>query len=403
MGKFLNTTMTNTVNSLVDGINHRLDSPFYTFTDKHPTVCTFYNLNDTKSTLDEGSEQYADIASEDSPLKYNKISNVFLYNIDRISTELDIGDYGLEANEIGGEAILPPNSFMPYVDSYFTIDHIKSGKYWFRITKVTSDTLENGSNFWKMEYTLDDVGDRQIPIVKNFKYIVDNVGSNYKAVIEDESFEFIERLEQVTQTLRDYYCEIFFKDSLQTFTYKYEDVDFYDPEAIEFMIRNKVMVGGKYIFVNQATTLPDTFSIQYNKSIYRYVERCKPELVFRRYYGLVNEDPMSLLATRLEDYYIVTPNPHLKLLAEPIDTFSEYFVGAVLKNTKFKDDLAFYNIISNYFHDKKDLTDDMIDSLEDIEYMDSTELYHTIPIIIFILDKEIEKLICLKDTSKKLM
>ena len=51
MGKFLNTTMATTVNSLVTGINHRLDNPYYTFTDKHPTLCTFYNVNDTKSTL----------------------------------------------------------------------------------------------------------------------------------------------------------------------------------------------------------------------------------------------------------------------------------------------------------------------------------------------------------------
>lgn len=402
MGKFLNTTMATTVNSLVTGINHRLDNPYYTFTDKHPTLCTFYNVNDTKSTLDEGSKQYADINSEDSPLRYNKITNVFLYGIERITADLDIGEYGLESNEIEGEAILPPNSFTPYIDSYFTIDHVKGGPYWFRITKVTTDTLENGSNFWKMEYTLDDIGPSKLKVDKSFKFIADNVGTNYKAVIEDESFELIDRLEQVNQTLRDYYCELFFRDSLQTFTYKYQDADFYDPETIEFIIRNKIMYGDKYIYVDQAIALPDTFSIQYNKSPYRYVEKCKSKLAFRRYYGLCNEDPMSLLATRMEEYYIVTPNPNLKLLAEPIDTFSTEFIGAMIHNNKYSDDKAFYNIISNYFNDKADLTDEMIDSLEDIDYADNTELYHVIPVIIFILDQEIAKLICVKDSSKKL-
>lgn len=407
MGKFTNTTITKTVDSLVTGINHRLDSPFYNWTDKHPTKCTFYNVNDTKTTLDEGHRQVADVMSGDSPLRYNKIEGVLLYGIEKITTDLDVGDYGLETGEITGEAILPPNSFVPYPDSYFTIDQITRGKYWFRVTKVTPGTLETGANFWKLEYSMDDIGDEVEPrVVKSFQYIADNVGSNYKVVIEDESFQFIQRLEDVCDTLRTYYMKLFFKDCLQTFVYYYQDAYFYDPETIEFIIRNKIMDNGepsKYLFVDQACYLPDTFPIEYDRCIYRFVEKRSKKYCFRRYYGLVIEDPMSLLTTRLEDYYMVTPNPHLKLLAEPIETFSEDFIGAMLQGNEFNGEKEFYNIIANYFNNDKQLTDSEIDSLESIDFQPNVELYHIIPVIIFILEEEIRKLICLKDSAKKLL
>lgn len=404
MGKFINTARKDTVDSLVNGIKHRLDSPFYFFNDKKPTVVTFYNVNDTKSTLDQGSKQIADIKDFDSPLKYNKIEGVFVYGLERVQAELEVGDFGIEANDIEGECILPPNSFRPYIDSYFTIDHITRGTYWFRIIKVTSDTLENGSNFWKLEYTLDDIGDdRQLKVEKEFRFIADNVGSNYKSVIENKEYDFVERMEEVTNALRKTYMSLFFADSLQTFVYYYQDANFYDPETIEFMIRNRIMYGDEYIFVDQALALPNTFSIQYNRSVYRYVEKCKRDFIFRRYYGLMNDDPLSLLSTRLEEYYIVTPDPQLKLVAEPIETFSNEFTAAVLQNQKQDGEKKFYNIIANYFNDQKMITGEMIDSLENVELMNNTELYHTIPIIIFILEKEMEKLMLNKNMHKLLM
>ena len=172
------------------------------------------------------------------------------------------------------------------------------------------------------------------------------------------------------------------------------------------MIRDKIMDNdepSKYLFVDQACYLPDTFPIEYDRCIYRFVEKRSKKYCFRRYYGLVIDDPMSLLTTRLEDYYMVTPNPHLKLLAEPIETFSEDFIGAMLQGNEFNGEKEFYNIIGNYFNNDKPLTDSEIDSLESMDFQPNVELYHIIPVIIFILEEEIRKLICLKDSAKKLL
>ncbi len=57
MGKFLDTTYVGTINSILDSKKDRLDNTFYTFTDKLPTICTYFNINTAESTLDEGTDQ----------------------------------------------------------------------------------------------------------------------------------------------------------------------------------------------------------------------------------------------------------------------------------------------------------------------------------------------------------
>lgn len=368
---------------------HRLDNPFYMFTDKHPIPVTFYNVNDTQTTLDDATKDVNDILAPDTSLRYNKIEKVLLFGIERISTELEMGDFGLEGNEIEGECILPPNTFKPYPDSYFTIDHVTKNKCWFRITKVTIDTLENGNNFWKLSYTMDRVGEDFNPIVeKNFKMISDNVGSNFKSIIQDEEYKFVERLESVCETLSKYYHSIFWRDQLQTYVFKYAEAQFYDPEVIEFLIRNKVLdYGDNYIYLEQATNLPETFCIDYDKSIYRNIETRNKKVIHHRYYGIENRDPMSLLSQRLEPYYIVHQCT-MGVLAEPIPTYSNDLTNALSAENEFTEK-KYYNIIINYFNGLKPLNDSMIDALEEIEYKNGTELFHELPIIIYILKQYI--------------
>ena len=389
MGRFLNTTYTNTVESLEHGMIHRLDNPFYMFTDKHPIPVTFYNVNDTQTTLDDATKDVNDILAPDTSLRYNKIEKVLLFGIERISTELEMGDFGLEGNEIEGECILPPNTFKPYPDSYFTIDHVTKNKCWFRVTKVTIDTLENGNNFWKLSYVMDRVGEDFNPIVeKNFKMISDNVGSNFKSIIQDEEYKFVERLESVCETLSKYYHSIFWRDQLQTYVFKYAEAQFYDPEVIEFLIRNKVLdYGDNYIYLEQATNLPETFCIDYDKSIYRNIETRNKKVIHHRYYGIENRDPMSLLSQRLEPYYIVHQCT-MGVLAEPIPTYSNDLTNALSAENEFTEK-KYYNIIINYFNGLKPLNDSMIDALEEIEYKNGTELFHELPIIIYILKQYI--------------
>ena len=96
--------------SLVESYKDRLKNPYYTQTDKKATIVTYYNINKAKSTLDEGLKIEYSRLGKDSPLRFNRIHNFFIYGLERISTQLESGDFGIVASDIEGEAIILPNT-----------------------------------------------------------------------------------------------------------------------------------------------------------------------------------------------------------------------------------------------------------------------------------------------------
>ena len=110
MGTFSNVQYKTTINSIVEGYKNKLDNPHYIFTDKKPTLVTYYNINTSCSTLDHGTRTAYEYVGNDSPIKYNKILDMYLYGIERIAINLDMGEYGLESDAIEGEAYILPNT-----------------------------------------------------------------------------------------------------------------------------------------------------------------------------------------------------------------------------------------------------------------------------------------------------
>jgi len=388
-GKFLNVEMMNVINSLADGVKEKIaNNAFYTFNDKKPTMVTFYNPDPKLSTLDDGTKQIYESVGPQSGLRFNKIENTILYNIEKILLNIDIGEWGTESDPVEGEAYLPPETFVPYTEGYFVINHVGKNIF-FRILAVGLDTIENGANFYKLTYKLDNFDlkiDKQV--VGDFKMIIGNIGTSFKTVISNNEYDFISSIEDVTDTLIEYYNSLFFKNRVQTYIFPFNDCFFYDPYMVEFAMRNNILsTPDRYIFVTQQVFLPYTFCIEYNKTIFKHLETMDNKIDFQRVYGVMVTDPCSLLTTRMEDYFMIEYNTKLGMLADPIDLFDTDFIEVVLEGKILEPGHSkeYYNIIGCYFHNRP-VTQDMINALEKIEYSPSIELYYNIPIVVFILE-----------------
>ena len=150
MGKFVNTKYNETMDIMVDNLKNLMNNPYYKWSDKSGTSTTYYNQNKEKSTLDEGSKlQYNDLDSN-CPTWYNQIDNLFIYGLEAVSISMENGDYGASSGEISGEGIILPNTIVPYPGDYFKINYLKEKTLLFRVTDVSTDTLEVGSNIYKI-------------------------------------------------------------------------------------------------------------------------------------------------------------------------------------------------------------------------------------------------------------
>lgn len=406
MGKFINTEYRDTVQTISDLGKSLIKNQYYQYNDKRGIVITnYYNINTKNTSLDPGSLLDQDDLGPDSPHRFNYIEGLIMYGFPRIELDMDNGEFGLESSPIRGECYILPNVITPCEGDFFEVPLIYDGPWLWKVMKVGRDTLENGANVFKVEFVLNRTTNEEITdlIVDRFVYMDIQDGTNTKAVVENTKYQFAKKLDDICSTLKSYYSDLFFSRYVQTFVYEYVyDAKIYDPYLIEFMIRNGIMENhtDDYISVSHQMKLPRTFSIEYDHSIFRAIELSSKEKLneFHNNWRMEKISQMaSIFATRFEDYYRTiyvandesTPVGYTLNTVLPADLMDYILMedGILLDERK-----KYYNIIFKHFN-HKDLTEEDIESIKQIEYGLGSDIFYLIPILIYCLENYIKKLL----------
>ena len=420
-GHFINTdrkgvltqhAISNTINDLVKTILH---NPYYLYSDKKASKVTYYNLNTTMTTLDESTRgNYGEISAE-SPLRFNKINNFYIYGFTKVEPNLDIGEYGLESNDISGEVIVLPFTITPYPGDFFTIDSI-NGPLLFKVTAVNPNMLDTGSIMYRVNYTLsssDGLEDINPQVVKIYNFIVENIGTNFASIMEEADYNNASEIETAITSLQDYYISLFYDQKIQSFSYTYNNngtvggsqpnrfgyeefygFKVYDPYLIEFLIRNDILKGSSnYIYVQHQYIVPTTFSIDYDRTFFKTIEDNDLNSHVGTYVSnLIRcEQRLSLLYQYPIDYYVAD---YRKLHSGFyfISIFDDPDFANIIKSNKMFNDKPMKNIIIKYFNNT-DISLDDIALLKHIDYAPNKALFYLVPFVIFILKNQLEKLL----------
>lgn len=393
-GKFINQSQKITIDTLTENVKTILNNPYYMYQDKKAAIADYWNINTTKTTLDEATRNKYSELDPDSPIRYNLIKNFYLYGIEKIGIDYDIGEYGLEAGEISGEAVILPNTIIPYVGDYFRLHQIDK-PYLFTINKVDENTLDTGATLYKIQYSLayTDMHGIEKQTVEDYNMVANNVGSNFKAVIQSSKYDLIRELESYTIRLKDYFNMLFFDDRVQTYTFLYNGLfKVYDPYLVEFLIRNKILEGAsKYYYASHQMVLPNTFGIEYDKTIFASLEEKDPNRTTIKFIGnmLECDQKISLLNAYIDKYYYMEYRQlHQKFLSVNI---LDLDILDRIRECKLGDDIL-DNIIIKYYNNKE-LTFEDLHSLNNVDYNDNITLYYKIPIIIFCIERIIVDLL----------
>ena len=396
-GRFSNTTYNETVNSLLGAMKNALKNNYYKYSDKQPTPVEYFHINRQASTLDEASKLAYDNIGTDSPFRFNKINNMLIYGLEQIQMQYQNEDFGMESEAITGGAIILPNTIKPYPDDNFCIPYLQK-QIVFRITHVDPDTLEDGSNLYKITYSSDTstYEELQKQVIEEYDFVVENVGTEMNCLLKSSTLSFMDKLDEAALTLKQFYKTIFYSKRVQTFVFSYLNTLFYDPYLIEFLRKNKLLDNsGDYIYIQHQTTLDPLFAMNYSKTFFSYLERKQLNGVDGASIhgaGRLIEDKFSIFINRMEDYWEIFydyPQGYefLKLVPCFTDTFMSHLVDGHLVE---QDDL-FYNLIIKYMHDV-DFTDKDMKILDSIPYENCPTLYYAIPCIIYCIENYIKKL-----------
>lgn len=415
----LNVTHTQMTQSIVDFQMDLLKNPFFLFNDKKGLPVEYYNLNTTQSQLDQGLKiPYANIGPE-SPLRFNLVHDFYLFGMERISVQLENGEMGIEGSEISGEAIILPDTIKPYPGDYFTINMTKK-KYLFQVRSATIDTLENGGNYYRIDYKLEYLSDdRLIPLVVNeFNFVSGNIGTNYSPVLSTTGYNLAKILDDTAVLLKQYFRGLFYNNKVQTFTFVYlyevcvnglNSSYFYDPYLIEFIIKNKILAntGDKYEYIDHKTFPKADFPIKYSKSIWRAIETKDKDHINSCIIsspGIYIDDPATIFSTRYENYFEMTyenPDPVADRWSSRLSIIPSQVIGHINEGQLFfNSPLSKYNLLIKYFNDIEINAHDM-DPLQRIDsYSNDKDTYYLIPIIIFILEYNIKKIMARADAPE---
>ena len=410
MGKFINTTYQNAVDSITNMNKDLISNPFYLFNNNKPTKVTYYNICLDKSTLDPGSELAYTNIGDKSPLRFNVIHDMYIYQFPRIEVNLENGDFGQESSPIEGESYILPNTIKPMEGDYFEVEHIKDRKWLFRINSVDLDTLDNDNNVWKINWSLDRGDNREIlkNVVNNFEYIISPEGTNTKAVVELSDYQFALELDNFTSSLREYFKDLFYDEHVQTFTYKwYNESTMVDPFSIEFIQRNDLLSDSEnqYWYVKQQVVLPKTFAIDYNRSIFMAFEKHDKDCIMNYQYQSQADyidDAISIFATRYEPYFALNYKTYYFDTNTPttpkgiIPVLSEDFILHIATGelyTKEDDEKKLYlNTIIKWFKNDKITKEDLC-HIKCIDLNTTEEIYYHLLFLIFVLDQYTKQLL----------
>lgn len=408
----LNTSHSNMTQSVIDLQADLLKNPFYLFNDKKGLPVDYYNINKNRSTLDDTLKIEYDPSGKESPMRYNRIHDFYLYGIDRVALSLENGEFGMQSSEISGDAVILPGTITPYPGDHFVITMVKQ-RYVFKVTGVNMDTFDNGSNYWKIDYVLFYNSDYSFEnnVVDEFNFVSGNVGTEYSPVLASRKFDVCKNLDDVAVNMKKLFKGLYFNNKVQTYTFVYlyhvcqtnmNSDFFYDPYLVEFCIRNKILDNGgeKYEFLDHKTTLRPEFNIKYARSIWKILEtREKDELPSCKHNSSASyiDDPGTIFGTRYEDYFELTyndPDPVAEMFAPAIDIIDPQVIGHILEDQLFDYDGRYgkYNVLVKYFNYHEITTQDIIPLERIVEHENNMENYFLIPMVIFVLEFYIKNL-----------
>ena len=394
MGKFINKSYVNTIDSLTSGTIQKVKTANYVFNNKPPVVCDWYNIDKDATTFDEGTGAEYSAIGKNSPIRYKLIKDAVFYGQGiQIELDLEYDEDGLTTSPPSISGIVLPNTWIPYSGDHFSLK--QAGKeFIYRVNSVSYDTIDNNNNVYKFDAQLDQTGDCYIhnQVTENYRMIINNVGTSFNAIVKETIYECIDTLDGLLLKLKDYYISLFYNDRVQTFTYVGPYGNLYDPYMIEFLSRNSILAGSsEYVYIHHEVPVSRTFSLDYDKSLFRALEtKTKENFTNQNCYAELIRDKYSLFVTCIDEYYMITHKDYGMSLFSPIDAQLIYNVRT---NEKLvvNDPKAYYNIIVDFFNDVK-LDSSIIPLIESIQFTQSVDLFYNIPILIYVLEYSIKKL-----------
>lgn len=266
-------------------LNDVINSKFAQFLQGNgsPILTTYYHLDDTMSTTESGSNTVDDLIGRDSPLMYNKITGFPVCGLKDLLPEKDALDGGLIDLSLDADVVIFPNTIKPNGLDYllYVFPDNPDTHILFKVTDFEFSSIRNNS-YYKLSLSLKEFNnwsyieklDKQV--VREYRTNMDKIGTLDRCIIEDTTYEQIEKVDFACEYLIREYLDLFYDSRYNALLFREDpliEYPVFDPFLTTFIIQNKVLDikdTSPYVLINY--DYRDKVKRTYNKTLYRNLE-----------------------------------------------------------------------------------------------------------------------------------
>lgn len=389
-------------------------SQYTRFLDKSVEFYTYFAINKVLSTTEIGNMNIDSYIGKDSPVRYNKINNLPMYGFPRITSEseYEVEQAGLNMDSFTGELIMLSEIIEPCEGDCFILNSYNQNRY-FIVTNVANEVLRSRP-YYILQFVAgipDYLPQLQSQVVDEFNALFDNIGTEDRVVISNKEYSQLAHYTDIYKDLMSYYLNEYFVPKLtlfeldtdippETTLYRYTD-----KFLAKFMTRNRVIVmdnltKGSLMLDYNALYDKDDF-MEYKRSIYNAIEtKSIKRLAECRYISMTEiKSPFALITGETDvsyytsQYFLMEKAPEPCSYNLPYDN-SEIFRRYNQKDESYSDDAhsRVMSIITKYLHDVIIDPGYFYDLYGSDGSLDPLEEYMYLPIILFIISKQIDGL-----------
>lgn len=287
MGKFLEDTkhtsraknvVSNYIDSYMEGTKDYARN-----IDSAPNFVTYYSNDPTESTEDHGLGGVIENIGHESPLRFNKISNFPLYNVEEMAPGIEYDEEVGINGEMSGQAVILPGTIEPQIGDYVIFSYHEHNQEFLRTYRVTDVNMSsiNSNAFFQISYSLDSGVDLTIlddkQVSDSFLTLYENIGTEKRAVIHESEYLFLSSLKDTFNEVTKYYVEAFWNRQKNSFIC--EDIDgtlIYDKHLHRFVSDSNLFIDtGTYLKNMYIKSTGNQIKRDYNRSIYFTIKNYK--------------------------------------------------------------------------------------------------------------------------------
>ncbi|AST99875.1 hypothetical protein PBI_PBS1_53 [Bacillus phage PBS1] len=368
---------------------------FSRFIEGSPNFVTYYSKDIMNSMEDQTLQGVMEVIGVESPIKFNKIENFPIYNMEQIDPNLEYDtENGLDTS-VESTAIVLPNTLKPLPNDYFLVNYLNKD-YLFRISNVETSSIDN-KVFYRITYILsgDNLGileERQL--TEEYKVVYENIGKEAKSILKTTDFLLLGKIDDAFNILSKQYTKLFYNKFYNTFLFKNQ---LYDNMLMKFIQSNNLFINSKTFLKNIKIepllneSMDEFFA--YDNSIYSAIEEKSTDNLENLNYTLEEiNDSKSIFNLYKNKYNILHISYSESDSSDLLPLFTSDFIKRIKTNEPYADDnYKINNFIINFLNNAL-VEEEIVNFITKEKIKETLDNYMIIPCILFIL-KEIKNTI----------